>query len=298
LNFFNSEIFSRNKEIIYVIALILGILVLATVIFGTWALLKPENKPRELIARTRSWWAMAVIFISATFIHPAISYFAFGLLSFTALREIASISRHLREEDRPLIIWGYLAIPVQYYFAYTANYSLFLMFIPVFMHIFIPFVLVVRGNTDGIARSMSILPAHLMLTVFAISHLAFLLSLPTLQGFSPGGRGLLLFIVFITEMNDVFQFIWGKTLGRHKILPKVSPNKTWEGFIGGLITTVLMGYLLRFLTPFSAVESLIVSFAVACFGFVGDVVVSAIKRDIGIKDTGNLIPGHGGLLDR
>ena len=96
----------------------------------------------------------------------------------------------------------------------------------------------------------------------------------------------------------MFQFTWGKLLGRHKIIPKISPNKTWEGFIGGILTTTIIGYFLRFLTPFSETEALVVSFIVACAGFVGDVVVSAVKRDIGLKDTGTLIPGHGGILDR
>src|SRR5438105_2579153 len=132
---------------------------------------------------------------------------------------------------------------------------------------------------------------QLMLTVFSLSHLAYLLSLPQLPGFSAGGRGLLLFIVFLTEINDVFQFTWGKLLGRHKIIPKISPNKTWEGFVGGMISTTIIGYFLRFLTPMNGLESLVVSFLVAFSGFVGDVVVSAVKRDIGLKDTGNVIPG-------
>ena len=96
----------------------------------------------------------------------------------------------------------------------------------------------------------------------------------------------------------MFQFIWGKLLGRHKIIPKISPNKTWEGFVGGIITTTVIGFFLRFLTPLNEVEAIGVSFLVACAGFIGDVVVSAVKRDIGLKDTGSLIPGHGGLLDR
>ena len=159
-------------------------------------------------------------------------------------------------------------------------------------------MLAIIGETEDISRSMSILPTQLMFTVFGVSHLAFLVSLPDIEGFDVGGRALLLFIVFITEMNDNFQFTWGKLLGRYKIIPKVSPNKTWEGLIGGVITTVIVGYFLRFLTPFSEIEILIVCGVVAITGFVGDVVVSAIKRDIGLKDTGSTIPGHGGILDR
>jgi phosphatidate cytidylyltransferase len=298
MNFLNSDKFNANKEVIFIVLIILGILITSTLLFFIWGKLKPTANLVELKTRTKSWWAMASIFILATVTHPIVSYFAFALLSFAAMREIASISRNVRDEDRRVIIWCYLAIPVQYFIAYKGWFNLFMIFIPVIMYIWIPFVLVIRGITTEIGRSMSVLPTQLMLTVFSISHLAYLLSLPEIEGFNAGGRGLLLFVVFLTEINDVFQYIWGKLLGRHKIIPKISPNKTWEGFVGGILTTTIVGYFLRFLTPLNEIEALGVSFAVACAGFVGDVVVSAVKRDIGLKDTGSLIPGHGGLLDR
>lgn len=294
----NIDKFLANKEIVFIILLILGILVFSTLLFFIWGKMKPQANLTELKLRTKSWWGMATMFILAAVINPLISYFAFGLLSFMALRELATISKNVREADRRVLIWCYIAIPIQYVLAYNGLFNLFVIFIPIVMFIWIPFMLVMRGETTEIGRSMSVLPTQLMLTVFSLSHLAFLLSLPEIAGFNAGGRGLLLFIVFITEINDVFQFTWGKLLGRHKIIPKISPNKTWEGFIGGILTTTIIGYFLRFLTPFSETEALVVSFIVACAGFVGDVVVSAVKRDIGLKDTGTLIPGHGGILDR
>ena len=290
--------FSANKEVAFIILLIIGLLIFATLLFFIWGKLKPEANLIELKLRTKSWWTMAMVFILAIAINPIISYFAFGLLSFMVLREISTISKNVRDVDRRIMIWCYIAIPIQFILAYNGCFNLFVIFIPVVMFIFISFMLVIRGETTEIGRSMSVIPTQLMLTVFSLSHLAFLLSLPQIAGFNAGGRGLLLFVVFITEINDVFQFTWGKLLGRHAIIPKISPNKTWEGFIGGIITTTVLGYFLRFLTPFSVVESLVVSFVIACAGFVGDVVVSAVKRDIGLKDTGTLIPGHGGILDR
>ena len=94
------------------------------------------------------------------------------------------------------------------------------------------------------------------------------------------------------------QFVWGKTLGKHKILPNVSPNKTWEGFIGGAISTTIIGYFIGFLTPLSTPQLIFTSALIAVFGFAGDVVLSAVKRDKGIKDMSDTIPGHGGILDR
>ena len=288
----------EQKEIAIVIGLIFGILVFSSTLFWILGRVKPQGDFSELVMRTKSWWVMATVFVLATILHSIITFISLGLLSFFALRELSSISKNIRETDRKVLIWCFLSIPIQYYFAYIGHYSLFLIFIPVFMYLWIAFMLVVQGETEDISRSMSILPTQLMLTVFGVSHLAFLLSLPEIEGFKAGGRALLLFVVFITEMNDNFQFIWGKFLGRFKVVPKVSPNKTWEGLIGGVMTTVVVGYFLRFLTPFSEIEVLITCGFIAVIGFIGDVVVSAIKRDIGIKDTGSAIPGHGGLLDR
>ena len=298
MNFFNTEKFIANKEVYTLIFIILGLLIASTLLFFIWGKVKPKANLNELKMRTKSWWFMATVFILATIIHPIVSFIAFGLLSFAALRELASISKSVRDEDRRVLIWCYLAIPIQYFIAYKGWFNLFVIFIPVIMYIWIPFMLVIKGITTEISRSMTALPTQLMLTVFSLSHLPYLLSLPSIAGFNAGGRGLLLFVVFLTEINDVFQFTWGKLLGRHKIIPKISPNKTWEGFIGGILTTTVIGYFLRFLTPLSGWEALAVSFALAFAGFVGDIIISAVKRDIGIKDTSSLIPGHGGLLDR
>jgi phosphatidate cytidylyltransferase len=298
MNILRFDKYVQNKEVLIIIAIILGILVFATILFFILGKLRPGDKVQELKMRTRSWWVMASIFVLATILHPIVSFIAFGLLSFAALRELSSISKNVRDEDRRVLIWCYLAIPIQYYLAYNGWFNIFIIFIPVMMFVWIPFVLVIRGITTEIGRAMSVLPTQLMFTVFSISHLAYLLSLPEIPGFNAGGRGLLLYVVFLTEINDVFQFTWGKLLGRNKIIEKISPNKTWEGFVGGLITTTILAYFLRFLTPFTEIESLIVGFTVACSGFIGDIIVSAIKRDIGLKDTGALIPGHGGILDR
>ncbi|MDR2921115.1 MAG: phosphatidate cytidylyltransferase [Tannerella sp.] len=289
--------FLDNNDLLKVVFLIFGILTFASILFFVVGKLKPEANLTELKSRTKSWWMMAIIFIGATLINTKISYIAIGLLSFIAFRELYSVLG-FRKSDRRAIFWAFLAIPVQYYLAYIGWYGAFIIFIPVVMFLFLPLRLVLKGDTTGIIKSVSILQWILMLTVFGLSHMAYLLSLPEIEGFASGGRGLLLFLVFLTEINDVMQFMWGKLLGRHKIIPKVSPNKTWEGFLGGIISTTIIGYFLGFLTPLSTPQVIFVSFMIAVSGFVGDIVMSSFKRDIGIKDTGTAIPGHGGVLDR
>lgn len=287
----------ENNDLLIIVFLIFGLLTFASLLFFVVGKIKPKANLKELKDRTKSWWVMAIVFICATLINTTISYFAIALLSFIAFRELYSVLG-FRQTDRRAIFWAFLSIPIQYYLAYIGWYGAYMIFIPVVMFLFLPLRLVLKGDTAGITKSMSTLHWILMLTVFGISHMAYLLSLPEIEGFASGGRGLLLFLVFLTEINDVMQFTWGKIFGKHKIIPKVSPNKTWEGFIGGIISTTIIGYFLGFLTPLNVNQVVFVSFMIAISGFFGDIVMSSIKRDIGVKDMATTIPGHGGILDR
>ena len=113
------------------------------------------------------------------------------------------------------------------------------------------------------------------------------------------GTFLVLFLLFMTQFNDVSQYVWGKSFGKHKIIPKVSPNKTWQGFIGGMITiTLVAGFVAPYLTPLSEIQGFVAGALISVSGFFGDVVISSVKRDLHIKDSGSLLPGHGGILDR
>jgi len=286
-----------NPEIQWVIAIILMILVFATLLFWVWKMIAPSKLVDEMQVRTRSWWVMCFIFLFASTINPVVTYFALGFLSFLTLREIYSLL-DLREMDRSVLFVCYLCIPIQYFLAFKGYYTLFLIFIPVFMFIIIPFLLVLTGETKDIIRSMCILPTSLMLGVFGISHLALLINFPEMNSNGISGKALLLFLIFITEANDIMQFVWGKIFGKHKILPRVSPNKTWEGFIGGVISTTIIGYFMGFLTPLNPWQLIFISSSIAVLGFMGDSIMSAVKRDFGVKDMSTAIPGHGGILDR
>jgi len=286
----------KNNDLLLIVILIFGLLTFASLLFFVIGKIKPKANLKELKNRTKSWWVMAIVFICATLINTTISYFAIALLSFIAFRELYSVLG-FRQTDRRAIFWAFLSIPIQYYLAYIGWYGAYIIFIPIVMFLFLPLRLVLKGDTVGITKSMSVLHWILMLTVFGISHMAYLLSLPEIKGFASGGR-VLLFLVFLTEINDVMQFTWGKIFGKHKIIPRVSPNKTWEGFIGGVISTTIIGYFLGFLTPLNVNQVVFVSFMIAISGFFGDVVMSSIKRDIGVKDMATTIPGHGGVLDR
>lgn len=277
---------------------------------GIWAILiaasllvyvisrRSSKNLQELVQRTQSWWVMVAIFTVAFLVSNTVSVVVFGLVSFLALKEYFSMIP-TRRTDRRVLFWAYLAIPIQYFWVYDGYYGMFAVFIPVYMFLFLPFATLFTQRTDGFLRAVGTLNWGLMLCVFAISHAAFLLILPPTGGSYSGGPGLLLFLVFLTQFNDVAQYTWGKLLGRHKIIPAISPNKTWEGFLGGVATTFCLALVTApLVTPFSMVHAAFAGLLIPVAGFVGDVTVSALKRDLGVKDTGSLIPGHGGILDR
>jgi phosphatidate cytidylyltransferase len=258
----------------------------------------PERDWSELGSRTRSWWVMASLFTAAMLLSPTAAVVLFGFVSFLALKEYLSLIP-TRRADRRVLFWAYLAVPVQYYWAGVGAYGMFLVFIPVYLFLLLPFRMVTIGETRDFLRAAGTLHWGLMTTVFSLSHVAFLLALPASGNPAGGGPGLVLYLVALTELNDVAQYVWGKRLGRRRIVPRVSPNKTWEGFLGGVATTVVLAWLLApLLTPLDTPLALAAGLLIGVGGFFGDVTVSALKRDLGVKDSGSLLPGHGGVLDR
>jgi phosphatidate cytidylyltransferase len=285
--------------VLWTLAGIFALLTLATVIVTVFRRARPDRDYGELWLRVRTWWVMVIAFATAMVLSRAASLASFAFLSFLALKEYLSLIP-TRRADRRVLFWAYLSIPVQYYWVYLGWYGMFIIFIPVYCFLFIPMRMLIAGQTEGFLRAAGTVHWGLMTTVFSLSHAAFLLTLR--DGAHPGrlaGPGLVLYLVAITELNDVAQFLWGKALGRHKIVPAVSPNKTWEGFCGGVATTILVASAFGpILTPMTFPQSILSGLILGVGGFFGDINLSALKRDLGVKDFGTLLPGHGGVLDR
>jgi phosphatidate cytidylyltransferase len=282
---------------------IFTLLVAATLVVWLLGRLRPGLDLGEVGLRVRSWWVMAAVFSLAMVLSRAVSLLFFAFVSFLALKEYLSLIP-TRRADRRVLVWAYLAIPVQYWWIADAWYGMFIIWIPVYVFLFLPLRMVLIGETSGFLRAVGTLHWGLMATVFSISHVAYLLVLPVAKvpsaaGLAVAGPSLVLFLVVLTQLNDVAQFLWGKTLGRHRAVPTVSPGKTVEGFVGGAATTFVLALLLApWLTPFTRPQAAAAGLVIGVGGFVGDVVISALKRDLQIKDSGTLLPGHGGILDR
>jgi len=259
---------------------------------------RPPSQSSELRDRIRSWWVMVLMLSFVLALNSTVAIFFFGWLSFLALREYLSLIP-TRSVDRRVLLWSYAAILLQYAWVYIGWYGMFLIFIPIYMFLFLPLRMVLLGETKGFLNAIGTLHWGLMLTVYTISHLAYLRTLPATGSSLVDGIGLVLFLIVLTAINDITQYIIGKWLGRHKITPQVSPNKTVEGFLGGVIITTGGAIALApWLTPFNLQYACIIGLLLSLAGFIGDVTISALKRDLGIKDSGTLLPGHGGILDR
>ena len=288
----------QGSPILWGLGGIFGLLGLSSILVWGVAIARPDRDWTELQLRLRSWWWIVGLFALALLIQGWIATVLFGFLSFLALKEYLSIIPY-RRGDRVVFGWAYLAVVFQYTWIQSHWYGMFLVFLPIYIFLFLPLPMVMLGQTEGFLQTVGSLHWGLMLTVYTLSHLAYLLILPAQTSVPLGGQGLLLYLVFLTEINDIAQYLIGKTWGQHKVVPKVSPNKTIEGMIGGVgVTTVLSLLLAPWLTPFPFYQALVLGGLLSVTGFVGDVTVSALKRDLGIKDSGQMIPGHGGILDR
>ncbi len=272
---------------------ILALLVVATVVTALLRRKGPAEKYRELSQRVNSWWVMVAVFAVAIVIDRALSVGFFALLSFLALKEYFSLIP-TRRADRRVLFWAYLCIPFQYYWVYRGWYGIFIVFIPVWVLLLVSARMVLIGETKDFLRAVGTIQWGVMLMVFALSHVPYLLMLwPT------GGAALVLYLVLLTQLNDVSQYIWGKSFGKRKIVPTVSPNKTLAGLLGGIATTTVLAVLLApLLTPLDRFDSIAAGLIIGAGGFLGDTTIGALKRDLGVKDAGTMIAGHGGVLDR
>lgn len=282
----------------WVLALVFAILVAGSVAGKILARRAKTDDARATIenlnARTRSWWVMVIVFGGALLFGRGPTIALFAGLSFMALREFWTLAPSRPGDHRALFASFFIVLPAHYLLLYDAWYGLFVILIPVYAFILLPTVSTLAGDvTDFLARSART-QWGLMLAVYMLSHAPALLMLDT--GAEPAL--LLLWLVVVCQLSDVLQYVFGKTLGRTRFSPNVSPSKTLEGLFGGALTAALIGAALYGLTPFSPLEAFAMALAVVAAGFFGGFVLSAVKRDLGAKDWGYVIEGHGGVLDR
>jgi phosphatidate cytidylyltransferase len=278
---------------------ILGILALASLV---GEILKSRVKgPNAVIdnlnARVRAWWVMAAVIGLALWAGKAGVIVLFAFISFMALREYFTLAPTRRGDHWALVMSFFVVLPFQYFLIWIEWYSLFTIMIPVHAFLLLPLLAASGGDTRGFMQRTATVQWGLMITVYCISHVPALLVLD-IPGYEGRNAFLIVFLVIVVQSSDVLQYVWGKLFGKRKIAPNLSPSKTLEGFVGGVASATLLGAALWWITPFNPWEAAFMALVITLMGFVGGLVMSAIKRDRGVKDWGAFIEGHGGMLDR
>lgn len=264
--------------------------------FLSWGL-KKELGP---IWKTyRSWLVMAAIGLPVIFAGHMAVIGGVTLLSIFGFKEFARASGLYRDWWMTGAVYaGIFAVGVASFMTQPRGqepgsgwYGLFVA-VPVFAIAVILLIPILRNRARGELQKMSLSIVGFIYIGWMFGHLGFLANAVNAYGF-------LCYVIFATELNDVSAFTFGRLFGRHSLRSEISPNKTWEGALGAVTVSMILPWLLRFSFPFFGPTQLILTgLIVGIGGLLGDLSISVIKRDIGTKDMGAAIPGHGGILDR
>ena len=269
----------------------------------------------RFVLRLWSWWLMFAIMIAGLFLNEVGTVVLFGLVSFWAFREFITMTPTRRGDHRALF-WSLVVFtPLQYVLIGLSPlgikyqngtvidfYEIYSIMIPVYASLFIPARIAMAGDHKRFLERSAQIQAGLMICVYCLSFAPALLYL-TLKNaagapWNGSNAGLLFFFVLITQVSDVFQWVWGRVANKQVIAKDVSSSRTWEGLVGGALSTGIVGAILYWATPFTPWESAFMAIVVAALGFAGGMTMSAIKRDRGVHDYGTLVRGHAGVLDR
>lgn len=257
--------------------------------------------------RIRAWWMMFAILVMGIILGKITTIILFGLASFWALREFITMTPTRRGDHRTLF-WVFVVVtPLQFVLVGIGAYNFYTILIPVYASLFIFARIAVSGDPKRFLERSAKIQAGLLICVYALSHAPAILSIQLSSVAEDGSRtdwdqsrnpGLLFYFVLLVQLSEVFQYMWGRLLGKRVIAPTINASRTWEGLMGGVLTTGLVGGLLWKVTPFAIWESSLIALAIAMMGFAGSMTMSAIKRDRGVRDYGTLVRGHAGVLDR
>lgn len=290
-----------HPDLIALLAGVGAVLAVATAI--SWVLRRRYSPHRNnlavenLVQRVQGWWVMVAL-LGLAFLGGRFGVILlFGFCSFAALREFLTLTRTRNADHWALAGAFFLVLPMQYALIWIEWYGLYSIFIPVYAFLLMPIAAALRGDPDNFLVRVAEAQWALMVSVFCVSHVPALLTL-TIPGYD--GREVLLiaFLVVVVQSSDVLQYVVGKLFGRRAIAPRLSPSKTVEGFLGGMLGAAAIGAALWWITPFTPVWAALLALMAALMGFLGGLAMSAIKRDRGVKDWGHLIAGHGGFIDR
>lgn len=270
---------------------------------------------RRYRQRINAWWVMCAILAFGVLFRPVGTITLCFLVSFWALREFITMAPTRRGDHRGLF-WALVVFtPLQYIliglerFGFTWRsgkpidfYGLYSIVIPVYASLYLPARIAMSGDHKKFLERSAQITFGLLICVYSLSYAAALvnLELRTVSGepWKGSPAGLLFFFILVSQVSEILQWTWGYLAGKRVIAPEINASRTWEGLIGGTLSTGLLGGTLAWVTPFSIAWAVCLSMVIGVMGFFGGMTMSAIKRDRGVTDYGTLVQGHAGVLDR
>lgn len=284
------------NEIVFLLFGAIGVLVVLTLLGEAMALRRPGPLVDTYKTRINSWWAMVILFALSLLIGRAGVTLLFAFAAFAALREFLTLSTKAKADHLALVLAFYVVLPAQFFFVWIEWTDLVAVFIPVYAFLLLPVVSALRGDPGRFLVRVAETQWGLMICVFCISHVPALMTIDT---GGAAGRGILLiaFLIMVVQLGDLTDFYVGRRIGRRRIAPTLSP-RTWEGLAFGVAFAALVGVAFASLTPFSPIVAGALAGVASLSGMFGSLVLTAIKRDHGVRDWSHLIPGQGGFLDQ
>ena len=298
--------FVSSLPLLWTIACLFGVLTIGTLVRVFMLRGAEFETAQSHLKSVRTWWALALSMAVALLLGKV------GVVVLLAIAGIQTLREYLqmigwKRVGTPSAVVVFVSVPFYYAFVLFGHVEWLRSAAPVAFLLGLGAVRAVLGFVEDFIRTTAALIWGLMLFVYCLSHASFLLTLPAQTEPWVGNIGWFMYLVLLTEINDIAQALVGRRYGRIKIAPRISPNKSLEGLLGGIAATIVVAVILApWLTNlvqegsrvFGVLCAMLSGLLIALFGFLGDINKSGIKRDSGIKDSGTILPGQGGMMDR
>jgi phosphatidate cytidylyltransferase len=231
-----------DRPLVLLLAGLFGTLLVGTVVRLLLLRNVPAEKRKSKLASLTTWWLLALLFGGVVWFGPVAALLLFCVLALLGAHEFLSITAESRRDPVAQFLL-YLAVALQYLWIYLQWTGLAIVFIPILLFLAIPIRTVLTGNITGYLQHVAGLFWGVMLIGYCLSHALLIFTLPLASRDEEAAIGLLVYLVLLTECNDIAQALWGRQFGHHRVTPTVSPHKTWEGLLFGATTTVVLALL-------------------------------------------------------
>jgi len=294
---------TADQQVALLFVTLFGLLLLVTAAAALWALRErsalQDDRHQRFKRELRAVWVGAVVFWGAWISGPAGATLLFGVISFLALREYITLLKTRRGDHRSLLLAFFAVLPMQYVLLAHRNFDLFSVFIPVYVFLAIPVVSALAGDPERFLERNATIQWGIMVCGYGLSHAPalVLLDFPQHQG---RGAFLLFFLVMVVACATIVQTVAERRLRRRPLARHIDRSFSLRAWALGALAGALLGAALFWITPFKAGQALVMAAIAGATGTLGEFVMSALKKDAGVRFWGNTssVTGAVGLLDR